>query len=364
MTSQDATVTKGTSRTILYPMAYQPLFTVTHIGDAEKGIRYVCLGCHKEMITKKGKIKRHHFAHRAGAEQCDPDNALHEIAKAAICQGFLKALNENDEYPIMLPCDRCAKPIAVNVALPGASIATEKSAVQGTRSDLVITNGDGKSPRIIIEIVVHHDLEQRTEEKYIASEIPVVKVRPTWDTVEKLRNGVHAEESLNVKIPTCRTCRKWVATTQLQIRNAIGSNRCDPQRIGQITKDRYGSFLRSDTRRRVNINARKLADAGFIQQQSRPTLFKVKVNHWNIYADLDSTEVMRIWEVDCEPGLYAFPEEVDLPECRECVLEIFREILEQNGIKIRRYFMDHGIHNHRISEVSTESILTSLEATQ
>ncbi len=357
MTSQDATATKATSRTILYPMAYQPLFTVTHISDAEKRVRYVCLGCHKEMIPKKGKIKRHHFAHRPGVEQCDPDNALHEIAKAAICQGFLKALNENYEYLIKLPCDRCAKPIAVNVALPGAGIATEKSQVHGTRSDLVITNDDGKSPRIIIEIVVHHDLEQSTEEKYIASEIPVVKVRPTWDTVEKLRNGVHAEESLNVKVPTCRTCRKqeelhkeWFATTKLQIKNVIGTNQGNPQRVEQITKDRYGSFLRSGTRRRVNVNARKLADTGFIQQQSRPTLFGVKVNHWSIYADLDSTEVMRIWEVDCEPGLYAFPEETDPPECRECVLNIFREILEQNGIEIRRYFMDYGTHNHRIPE--------------
>ena len=54
MKDQDATVTKATSRTILYPMAYQPLFTVTHIGDAEKGARYICLGCHEENRRLRG----------------------------------------------------------------------------------------------------------------------------------------------------------------------------------------------------------------------------------------------------------------------------------------------------------------------
>ena len=86
---------------------------------------------------------------------------------------------------------------------------------------------------------------------------------------------------------------------------------------------------------------------GFGQQPKRPTLFRVKVDGWTVYADLDSTEVMKIWEVDCAPGLYAFPEHAKPPKCRECVLEMVNAILEENGIETRRYFMDHGMHNHR-----------------
>ena len=55
---------------------------------------------------------------------------------------------------------------------------------------------------------------------------------------------------------------------------------------------------------------------------------------------------MRIWEVDCAPGLYAFPQDTKPPECRQCVLEIVRTILEENRIEIRRYFLDSGGHNH------------------
>ena len=80
-----------------------------------------------------------------------------------------------------------------------------------------------------------------------------------------------------------------------------------------ITQDKVQSFLRAETRKLVNNNARKLASAGFTQQPSRPTLFRADADEWKIYADLDSTEVMRIWEVDCLPGLYAFPEDTEPP---------------------------------------------------
>ena len=344
---------RTTKRGIQYPMAYRQPFDVTHIEDAERGNAYLCLGCHRDMVPRKGKIKRHHFAHKAGPEQCNPDNALHETAKAAICQGFLRALRKGLAYPIRIPCDRCEDPFETNVAIEGAGIATERSEVRGTRSDLVITKEDGRSPRLIVEIVVHHDLESGTEEMYRASEIPVIKVKPSWETVDTLREEINSSETLNVSNPTCRRCRdkerrhgEWFKATEDQIKDVIRPNQGIQPKLERIMKDRYGSFLRADTRGRVNRNARMLAVLGFRQQNSRPTLFKVQIDRWSIYADIDSTEVMRIWEVDCAAGLYAFPQDAEPPRCRECVLDIVRGIVEENGVEIRRYFMDYGEHNH------------------
>ncbi len=344
---------RTTKRSIRYPMAYRHPFDVTHIEDAERGNAYLCLGCHRDMVPRKGKIKKHHFAHKAGPEQCNPDNALHETAKAAICQGFLRALRKELGYPIRILCDRCDDPIETNVAVEGAGIATERSEILGTRSDLVITKEDGRSPRLIVEIVVHHDLESGTEERYRASEIPVIKVKPSWETVDRLREEINSPETLNLRNPICRRCRdaerrhrEWLKGTEDQIKDEIRPDRGIQPKLERITKDRYGSFLRADTRERINRNARILAALGLGQQDSRPTLFKVQIDRWSIYADLDSTEVIKIWEVDCAAGLYAFPQDPDPPRCRECVLDIVRGILEENGVEIRRYLMDHGGHNH------------------
>ena len=338
---------------IRYPMAYEPPYQVAHISQAEKGQMYLCLGCDEEMIPRQGKIKRHHFAHKAGMERCDPDNALHETAKAAICQGFLTAQENEDEYSVSFPCERCDATLKVNIALEGASIATERAAVQGTRSDLVVSREDGRSSRIIIEIVVHHDIEEGTEKRYRDSGIPVVRVRPTWESVDELRQDIQVSEILNLSNRMCRQCREdqrkqeeWCRGIEQKVRARIAPVKTDRPKFETIKQDKFGSFLRFDTRRMVNENAKKLVGIGFEQRPSRPTLFNVRAEQWSIFADLDSTDVMRIWEVDCAPGLYTFPQHAKPPECRECVLEIVRTVLEENGIEARRYFEDHGGHNH------------------
>ena len=340
---------------IRYPMAYHEPYQVTHISQAEKGQKYLCLSCDDEMIPRKGKIKRHHFAHKAGMERCDPDNALHETAKAAICQGFLTAREHGGEYSVSYPCEICGTALKVDMALEGAGIATERAVIEGTRSDLVISKEDGRTPRIIIEIVVHHDIEEGTEKRYRDAGIPVAKVRPTWENVDGLRKEIEVSKVLNLPNQMCRQCRQnqrnqveWHGGIEKKVRAKIGPVRTDRPRLETIRQDKFGSFLRLDTRRMVNENARKLSEIGFEQRPTRPTLFNARVEKWSIFADLDSTDVMRIWEVDCAPGLYAFPQDAEPPECRECVLEIVRTILEENGIAVRRYFMDPGGHNHQL----------------
>ena len=338
---------------VQYPIAYELPYLVTHISEAERGTEYLCLGCSGPMIPRKGKIKRHHFAHKDDLEQCDPDSALHETAKAAICQGFLRAKEHEKEYSISFPCHLCDTSLKVNTALEGASIATERAVVPGTRSDLVISRKDGVTPRVIIEVVVHHEMEDETQTRYRDSGIPVARVRPNWETVDELRHQIRVQEMLNVPNPTCRRCKEnqrrlgeWKGDFERRVRAKIAPVPEPTARLAPIRQDKFGTFLRMDTSQQVNENARRLARIGFTQSHSRPTLFSVKVEEWSIYADLDSTEVMRIWDVGCAPGLYAFPAEPRPPKCRECVLETVRTILEENGIEIRRYFMDYGAHSH------------------
>ena len=350
---------------ILYPGAYAQPYEAVHIEDAQRGRPYFCFGCDREMVMRRGPKRSPHFAHKAGFVQCEKDNTLHESAKAFICQGFLRAVATGGEYQVGYPCERCKTPISVNIATKDASIASERVVVKGTRSDLAVFQPD-RSPRVIIEVVVTHDLESDTKQRYEEANCPVVTIEPSWDTLPDLRRAAIGSRILNMKEDKhryCSDCRdalkkeaearaQAAETCQRKMRQAKKlvagimphSGKIPP--ITSITRDRYGSPLKWHTRKQVMTNARKLVWLGFQQQKKRPTLFLHQTGRWKIYADLDSTEVMRIWEVDCEPALYAFGK--DASGCRECLLEAVGEIFDQHKMPYRRYFEDPGVHDHTL----------------
>ncbi len=190
---------------ILYPVAYARPHEAVHIEDARRGRPHFCFGCDREMVIRHGRIRRPHFAHKAGFVQCEKDNTLHEAAKAFIRQGFLHAVATGGEYQVGYPCEGCEAPISVNVAIESANIASEKTVVKGTRSDLIVFQPDG-SPRIIIEVVVTHDLESDTKQRYEEANYPVVMVKPSWETLPDLRRAAIGSRILNIKGDKHRYC--------------------------------------------------------------------------------------------------------------------------------------------------------------
>ena len=73
------------------------------------------------------------------------------------------------------------------------------------RSDLVVGQA-GKGP-VVIEIVVTHDLEPEALEAYRESGIPVLKVRPSWDTLFQLESEVITADTVNVPLVRCSECK-------------------------------------------------------------------------------------------------------------------------------------------------------------
>ena len=86
----------------------------------------------------------------------------------------------------------------MDVVTKGASIASERIVVKGTRSDLAIFQPDG-SLRVIIEVVVTHDLEAATKQRYEEANYPVVTVKPSWDTLRDLLQAAIGSRILNMK---------------------------------------------------------------------------------------------------------------------------------------------------------------------
>ena len=79
-----------------------------------------------------------------------------------------------------------------------------------------------------------------------------------------------------------------------------GNMKPHPEKINRltpITHDQFRSPLKSFTQQQLTRYAHLLW-LGFNQQRSRPTLFVFNAGNRKVYADLDSTKIMKIWEVD------------------------------------------------------------------
>ena len=172
---------------------------------AVRVIPHYCFGCGGEMVLKQGEEREWHFAHKAGSVRCHSDNALHEAAKVIMLEAFRSAAEARKEYKVGYLCsgwerepNNCPNLLLMNVADRGASIESERTVVAGTRSDLVVTKADGKTPRVVIEITVTHDLESATRKKYEASGIPLIKVKPSWAELNELQSRIVGYETLNI----------------------------------------------------------------------------------------------------------------------------------------------------------------------
>ena len=298
----------ATETKILYPLARGKTGKAVHIGEALKGSPYECFGCSVPMVARQGAKRQWHFAHKPPFERCaDPDKALHDSATAMIIRGFRDALERQSEYRLGCPCEGCGRTVSRNVAVPGASMEAEKSIVAGTRSDLVVGQAD-KGP-VVIEIVVTHDLEPEALEAYRESGIPVLKVRPSWDTLFQLESEVITADTVNVPPVRCSECKNAEQRhrhEQDRTRQRADSmlrrmNERRPTDTGSLpfrpwTHDKFGRPMFPDIRRRVFVNAMILTELGFVQAQKSPWVFVFRISGGVVFANFGSTEEVAIWE--------------------------------------------------------------------
>ena len=190
-----------------YPAADAGDGQLVTIEDATSGTPYACFGCEAPMVARKGTQRAWHFAHKPPVSECaDPDRALHETAKAMILQGFAEAVTRRGEYRVGFCCGDCGTEVSWDMARQGSTITQERTVVESTRSDLVIERPE-KSP-LIIEIVVTHDIEEATRLRYEQPELPVLVVRPQWDTIAELAQTLIADGSINVGTIRCADCQQ------------------------------------------------------------------------------------------------------------------------------------------------------------
>ena len=260
------------------------------------------------MVARRGAVRLAHFAHKPPTETCgDPDRGLHEVAKALIVQGFTAALQADGEYRAGFDCEDCGQDVSANVALAGRTIAAERSVVEGTRSDVVIDRGE--KPPLIIEVVVSHDPEPATLDRYQQAGVPVFVVEVTWPTVDRLAQGVNADEVFGVPSKQCQRCRaederlrRERAGAHAWAESAISGLQADTHpgkevEIRTWERDKFGHPLAPGVIERIHENAVVLRRLGFVQQTRKPWLFLYQIPRGGgrLYADFGSTEEEPIW---------------------------------------------------------------------
>ena len=260
------------------------------------------------MVAKRGKVRQPHFAHKQSISCSDPDTALHKTAQSLIIQSLDSARNSNEEYRLGYPCPECGESVSYNIALVVTDIRGESSVVEGTRSDIVLYRED-RNP-IVLEIVVTHDLEPDTRNRYLESGLPVFLIKPTWDSLNALENSVIADATLNVDVIPCRSCQ--IEAERIRQRDEENGKQVnsylermdrrrpsDPSRLPfrPWTHDKFAQPMFINVRRNVYANAIVLTELGFVQTQKKPWLFRLGITGvGTIFANFGSTEEVPIWE--------------------------------------------------------------------
>ena len=289
--------------TITLPYATTSDQRLIHITAYRKGTDVgFCIGCGEPLIARQGSVRQWHYAHHGAIENsCSGEGALHRAAKLLIKQSFDRAFNQAEPYSIHWHCSRCNKVRQADCTKFANSVELEAEVIPGVRADLLFR---GKRD-FCVEIVVTHEIETTTKERYEGESLPVFIVRPTWDSLKKLERRVETSESLFLDHRPCPGCqalerqRRERDKMRRQLRSHL--NRLRPKKAPSLTrweKDARGNQLYPRVTTQLLSYARTLLEIGFRQTGKKPWLFMITIPNKRgvVFANLGGTDVIPIWK--------------------------------------------------------------------
>jgi hypothetical protein len=165
---------------VIYPVACDEHGHLVRIESYERGTPVFCLGCKQPMIGRQGDQNAWHFAHIVDAYAlCSGESVLHRAAKLAIVEAHattgLRAFHWT--------CVGCRT--IRHYRIDDLTLKREDRPCENVQSD-VLCRDSADVPRLAIEVVVAHSMETQTRERYLAMQLPVGIVKPTWNWIAEL----------------------------------------------------------------------------------------------------------------------------------------------------------------------------------
>jgi len=149
-----------------------------------------CVGCSGPMSLRVGDQRRPHFAHRPGTECVSGETALHTMAIRAIAAGIARQAARHEPYSMAIVCDFCDAGRMADLARDhGLSVEENRALSVEARPDILVRSTDGE-PAYVVEVIVTHAPEKLALEAFRVRNLPVIVVKPTWEAMEGLRDGL------------------------------------------------------------------------------------------------------------------------------------------------------------------------------
>lgn len=170
--------------TVAVPVAVDESGELVLPDDASSAGSYRCPGCGSDLIVRKGKLRRAHFAHRRG-DGCAAESTLHRAAKRRIVQVVDAWLRSDGPRPcIARPCPTfsCDGGVVQDVPADVSGVAEEVRLDDGAIGDVVLYRGE--APCAVIEVVATHSVDREKASRlglpWFEVDAKAVLDRPYW----------------------------------------------------------------------------------------------------------------------------------------------------------------------------------------
>ncbi len=180
--------------------------TLVCISDVDAEDRYAhgpysCLACGHMMVPALGRVRKHHFKHKADRPaDCLHETYLHQLAKKVLFEAISDAMVAGHQFPLIrsrdIVCDHFAEPHGItctnqqtpfpeDIASRFDRIGIEKG-VNGYVADILLSSiATGET--MLLEIAVTH----HCDDAKIASGLAIVEIMiRTEDQIEQLKRGL------------------------------------------------------------------------------------------------------------------------------------------------------------------------------
>ena len=212
--------------TVAVPVAVDEVGALVLPDDAKVAGSYRCPGCGSELVIRRGKLRRAHFAHRRGGG-CSTESTLHRAAKRRIVQVVEAWLRSDGPRPcISRPCPTfsCEGGVVQDVPADVTGVAEEVRLADGTIGDVVLYRGD--APCAVMEVFVTHSVggekAARLGLPWFEVEAKAVLDRPYWWVA--VQDGLES-----FRCPACvrRADARFAEVREVEARAQVVAERVD-----------------------------------------------------------------------------------------------------------------------------------------